>query len=125
MLSPGGSASYEFPYTKDDMFIMIKPGKKTVEHGSPFKEKANITVSAINTAGEKAVAFCSKRSSDSSSEASDYCVLSIESIALKPADYFTVAIMVPEEETRDAAIWQVHIGPLDDSRRWICTIDTC
>jgi hypothetical protein len=117
MLSPGGMATYQLPYTKEDCFVMIKPGKKEVDHGSPFKDKADIAVSATNSIGDTLNQTCSKPASDSSSAASDYCSLPIESLVSDSMGILTVSISVPQEETREAAIWQIHIGPLDDSNR--------
>ena len=59
---------------------MVQPGKKEVDHGSPFKDKANITISVTNLGGESLSMACSKPSSDSSSEASEYCIIEIESL---------------------------------------------
>ena len=96
---------------------MVQPGKKEVDHGSPFKDKANITISVTNSGGESLSTICSKPSSDSSSEASEYCIIEIESLVSGTDAVFTVSIRVPQEETREATIWQIHVGPLDDSKR--------
>ena len=88
-----------------------------MDHGSPFKDKANITISVTNLGDESLSMARSKPSSDSSSEASEYCIIEIESLMSDTDALFTVSIKVSQEEIREATIWQIHVGPLDDSKR--------
>ena len=103
--------------SKDDIYVMVQPGKNEGDNGSPFKDKADITILVTNSGGESLNTTCSKPSSDSSSEAYDYCIIEIESLVSCIDANFTVLIRVPQEETRKATIWQIHVGPLDDSKR--------
>ena len=116
LLSPGGRAVFLLPIEADTMYLMIKPGKKDNPYGSPFSEKANITITAAPVEGGEGISItCGKPSSDMSSLASDYCVLSLE--PLGPQNSIVATIQIQEGEVRDAAIWQLHVSPLDDSDR--------
>ena len=116
LLSPGGRALYMLPIEADTMYLMIKPGKKDNPYGSPFSEKANITITAAPSGGGEGISItCGRASSDMSSLASDYCVLSLESIL--PQEAIVATIEIQSGEVRDAAIWQLHVSPLDDSER--------
>ena len=46
VLPPGREAVFQLPFQQDLLFLMVKPGKKIEGSGSPFSDKANITVSA-------------------------------------------------------------------------------
>ena len=46
VLPPGGEAVFQLPIDQDLLFLMVKPGKKIGGSGSPFSDKANITVAA-------------------------------------------------------------------------------
>ena len=46
VLLPGGKAVYLLPFEQKFLFLMVKPGKKEGGSGSPFADKANITLTA-------------------------------------------------------------------------------
>ena len=122
VLPPGGEAVFQLPFQQDLLFLMVKPGKKIGGSGSPFSDKANITVSA-GSIGHPAEASreCHRSEHDSSSSASRYCTLDLlplQDLALQEVE---VRIKVPEDEARNAFIWQLHLSPLDDSERVMAT----
>jgi len=61
---------------------------------------------------------CSVDPNDSSPQASNYCMLNISSLVpdSKPVT-LGVEICVPEEETRDASLWEIWVTPEEDSSR--------
>ena len=118
VLPPGGEAVFQLPLEKDHLFLMVKPGKKIGGTMSPFSDKANITVAA-GRAGHPAEASveCQRPAQDSSSSASRYCTLDLlppQNLTLEEVE---VRIRVPDDEDRNANIWQLHLSPLDDSER--------
>ena len=122
VLPPGGQALYKLPMNKEYLFLMIKPGKKEEGSGSPFSNKANITVAAATTeeaswAGLGVEVNCSQNSHSSSSVASYYCTLDLAPLQNPLPDFIFITIAVPAEETRNAYLWQLHLSPLDDSER--------
>ena len=118
VLQPGEEAVFVLPLEQDLLFLMVKPGKKIGAQNSPFTDKANITLRARQLDQEAGVSKdCHSQPSDLSSLASDYCVLDLlplQDLALPEVE---VRIKVPENETRNAFIWQLHLSPFDDSER--------
>ena len=127
VLHPGGRVVYDLPMTDkngkvetDFVFVMVKPGKKDPPPlmNNPFTDKADIIVQASPSGGGDPVSIaCSVDTMDFSSYASDYCVLSIESIIEQIKGNVVVTIEVPDTEERDAVLWQVQLSSLDDSKR--------
>ena len=97
---------------------MVKPGKKMGGSGSPFSDKANIMVAASRV-GHPAEASveCERPEEDSSSSASRYCTLDLLPLQNLTLEEVEVRIRVPDDEDRNANIWQLHLSPLDDSER--------
>ena len=118
VLPPGGEAVFQLPLEKDHLFLMVKPGKKIGGSGSPFSDKANLTVAASRV-GHPAEASveCERPEEDSSSSASRYCTLDLLPLQNLTLEEVEVRIRVPDDEDRNANIWQLHLSPLDDSER--------
>ena len=118
VLPPGGEAVFQLPLEKDHLFLMVKPGKKIGGSGSPFSDKANLTVAASRV-GHPAEASveCERPEEDSSSSASRYCTLDLLPLQNLTLEEVEVRIRVPDDEDRNANIWQLHFSPLDDSER--------
>jgi len=120
ILHPGGTAVYELPTEDNSLFLMVKPGKKDPPplFNNPFTDKANISIMVASVEGVPLVeVLCSVPENDRSSFASDYCVLSLESILEQASGSIRVTVSVSTEETRDAVLWQLELSPLDDSKR--------
>ena len=122
VLPPGGSAIFNIPMTEDLLYLMVKPGKREGGSGSPFSDKANITLSATWTEDSDGVSVsCHQSSHDGSADADHYCTLDLEPLKENPQDVLLVTLSVPSEESRNAFLWQLHLSPLDDSERVMAT----
>jgi len=124
ILRPGGHAVYQLPVNRvenqEEMYLMVKPGKKDVESPRDFKDKADIELTAT-VAGYSKHKLCSVLPNDGSSEASDYCVLNITPFLL--AMSLEVIVETPASETRNASIWEIWLSPVNDSRKAKGTFD--
>ena len=96
---------------------MVQPGKKEGQYRPDYKDKANISLTAIVNNSEFE-ADCSVPDTDRSSQASDYCLLNITTL-VNPGIPSTcrVVVCVPLTETRDASLWELWVSPEEDSRR--------
>ena len=122
VLEAGQEAVFVFPFHPDLLFLMVKPGKNIGVRNSPFHDKANITVSAGYFDQKAEVSKeCHRPKEDQSPSASKYCTLNLTSLQDLEYPQIKVKIRVPEEETRNAFIWQLHLSPIDDSERMMGT----
>jgi len=122
VLPPGGRAVFNLPMNKDLLYLMVKPGKKEEGSGSPFSDKANITMTAAWSEEEDGLSVdCHQTSHDTSASADHYCTLNLETIKDSAQDNLLVTLTVPSGEVRNAFLWQLHLSPLDDSERVMAT----
>ena len=79
-----------------------------------------MTAGRVGQPGE-ASTECHRSKTHTSSSAPQYCILDLlplQDLALQEVE---VRIQVPEDETQNAVIWQLHLSPLDDSERVMAT----
>ena len=122
ILKPGGCASYELPAEKEDytndLFLMVYPGKKEGTYSFTYKDKADINLKATLGNDPPQMIDCSVEPTDASPQPSDYCLLNVSSL-VPDAQRVTlgVELCVPDEETRNAALWEIWVSPEQESNR--------